>query len=229
MTTRTVLFRLHWLLGLTAGLVLALVGVTGALLSYEEALTEWANADRAFVTASDAPRLSPAALKARVEAQQPGRVVSSLALWGDPERSPRIRFANDPAMGARPPTLYLDPVDGRTLGEMRLEDTFATIRKLHRWLLLPGDGKGWGRSITGICAIALLVFLATGLYLRWPKLPYVEDLAETLPQTARTAALVVAPHHRGDLARALLRRHRPDRVVVVLRQLQERRDLAPHR
>ena len=53
---------------------------------------------------------------------------------------------------------------------MRLEDTFATIRKLHRWLLLPGDGKGWGRSITGICAIALLVFLATGLYLRWPKL-----------------------------------------------------------
>ncbi|MBO1021614.1 PepSY domain-containing protein [Methylobacterium sp. SD274] len=170
MTTRTVLFRLHWLLGLTAGLVLALVGVTGALLSYEEALTEWANADRAFVTASDAPRLSPAALKARVEAQQPGRVVSSLALWGDPERSPRIRFANDPAMGARPPTLYLDPVDGRTLGEMRLEDTFVTIRKLHRWLLLPGDGKGWGRSITGICAIALLVFLATGLYLRWPKL-----------------------------------------------------------
>ncbi|MCC0809465.1 PepSY domain-containing protein [Methylobacterium sp. W2] len=170
MTIRTVLFRLHWLLGLTAGLVLALVGVTGAMLSYEEALTEWVNGDRAFVAASDAPRLSPAALKARIEAQRPGLTVSSLTLWGDPERSPRIRFTNDAKLSARPPTLYLDPVEGRELGEMRLESAFATIRKLHRWLLLPGDGKGWGRSITGICTIALLVFLGTGLYLRWPRI-----------------------------------------------------------
>ena len=35
---RTVLFRLHWALGLTAGFVLALMGVTGALMSYEEAV-----------------------------------------------------------------------------------------------------------------------------------------------------------------------------------------------
>ncbi|WP_019904263.1 PepSY-associated TM helix domain-containing protein [Methylobacterium sp. 77] len=170
MTVRTVLFRVHWLLGLTAGLVLALVGVTGALLSYEEAVTEWANVDRAFVTVSPAPRLSPSALKARIEAQRPGLTINSLTLWGDPERSPRIRFVSDPKLEARPPTVYLDPVDGRELGEMRLEDAFATIRKLHRWLLLPGDGKGWGRSITGLCTIALLVLLATGLTLRWPRI-----------------------------------------------------------
>ncbi|GJE17969.1 PepSY-associated TM helix domain-containing protein [Methylobacterium marchantiae] len=170
MTLRTVLFRLHWLLGLSAGFVLALVGMTGALLSYEEAVTEWANADRAYVAASEAPRLSPSALLARIEAQHPGLTVNSLTLWGEPERSPRVRFVNDASLGTRPPTLYLDPVDGRDLGAMRLEGAFVTIRKLHRWLLLPGDGKGWGRSLTGISTLALLVFLATGLYLRWPKL-----------------------------------------------------------
>ncbi len=34
---RAILFRLHWALGLTAGLILAVMGATGALLSYEEA------------------------------------------------------------------------------------------------------------------------------------------------------------------------------------------------
>ncbi|PJI53116.1 peptidase, partial [Methylobacterium radiotolerans] len=43
---RTLLFRLHWALGLTAGLVLALMGLTGALMSYEEAVTAFANRDR---------------------------------------------------------------------------------------------------------------------------------------------------------------------------------------
>ena len=43
---RTLLFRLHWALGLTAGLVLAVMGLTGALMSYEEAVTAFANRDR---------------------------------------------------------------------------------------------------------------------------------------------------------------------------------------
>lgn len=30
---RSILFRLHWALGLTVGMVLAVMGVTGALLS----------------------------------------------------------------------------------------------------------------------------------------------------------------------------------------------------
>ena len=50
---RTVLFRLHWALGLTAGLVLALVGATGALMSYEEAITAFANRDRVQIAAPE--------------------------------------------------------------------------------------------------------------------------------------------------------------------------------
>lgn len=167
---RKILFRLHWILGLTAGLVLALVGVTGALMSYEEAVTDWANADRASVSPSPAPILGPEALVARLAAQRPDLTVNTLTFARDPERSPRARFAVDRRTGERPPSVYLDPVDGHARGPVRLESTFATIRDLHRWLLLPDDGKGWGRSITGASTIALLVFLATGLYLRWPRI-----------------------------------------------------------
>ncbi|KAB1077381.1 PepSY-associated TM helix domain-containing protein [Methylobacterium soli] len=167
---RTILFRLHWALGLTAGLVLALMGVTGALMSYEEAITAFADRDRAIVAVGDRPPLGPEALVARIEAQRPGLTVTALVLADDPGTSVSARFLRDPASGARPAAVYVDPQDGTVLGPSRLDPAFATVRALHRWLLIPGDGRGWGRTITGACALALLLFLATGLYLRWPRI-----------------------------------------------------------
>jgi sulfite reductase (NADPH) flavoprotein alpha-component len=40
---------------------------------------------------------------------------------------------------------------------------------LHRWLLLPGDGDGYGRWVTGAAIISLLALLMTGIVLRWPR------------------------------------------------------------
>lgn len=166
---RTVLFRLHWALGLTAGLVLALMGLTGALMSYEEAITAFANRDRLTVTAGGRQALPPSALAARIEAQA-GFPVNILTLSDDPAASVPVRFARDPATRERPPAVYADPYDGAVLGPVRLEGAFTAVRDLHRWLLLPGGSKGWGRTITGACGLALLAFLGTGLYLRWPKI-----------------------------------------------------------
>ncbi|MGH1573247.1 PepSY-associated TM helix domain-containing protein [Methylobacterium sp. P31] len=165
---RTVLFRLHWALGLTAGFVLALMGLTGALMSYEEALTGFANRDRLAVTVGDRQALPPSALAARIEAQA-GLPVDILTLSDDPAASVHVRFARDPATRERPPSVYAAPSDGAVLGPVRLEGAFTTVRDLHRWLLIPGGSKGWGRTMTGVCVLALLAFLGTGLYLRWPR------------------------------------------------------------
>ncbi|MFB0490995.1 putative iron-regulated membrane protein [Methylobacterium sp. OAE515] len=169
-TLRTLLFRLHWALGLTAGLVLALMGLTGALMSYEEAVTAFANRDRLEVTPGGRTALPPASLAARIDAQAGGRVANVLTLSDDPSASVHVRFARDPETRARPPAAYADPYDGTLLGPVRLEGAFTAVRDLHRWLLLPGGSKGWGRTITGACTLALLAFLATGLYLRWPQI-----------------------------------------------------------
>jgi sulfite reductase (NADPH) flavoprotein alpha-component len=165
---RAILFRLHWALGLTAGLVLAVMGATGALLSYEEALTGWANADRAAVTARGEP-LALSALGGRIEAQRPGQKVAAFILRDTPTASATVRFTRDPVTRQRPTPVYADPYDGTVLGEMRWANGFTTIRALHQWMLLPGDGNGWGRQVTGVCTVALLIFLATGLVLRWPQ------------------------------------------------------------
>lgn len=166
---RRILFRLHWALGLTAGLVLALMGATGALMSYEEGLIAWVNNDRTTVAVRDAQGLSPEVLMVRVATQLPGLKLEALALPSDPATSVRAIFARDPQTRERPASVYLNPYDGSVLGPVRWEEAFATIRTLHRWLLLPGGSKGWGRTITGACALAMLVFLSTGIYLRWPQ------------------------------------------------------------
>ncbi|WP_342163876.1 PepSY-associated TM helix domain-containing protein [Methylobacterium sp. SD21] len=166
---RAILFRLHWALGLTAGLILAVMGATGALLSYEEALTDWANHDRLTVATREAPPLALPDLTRRVEAQRPGQRVSRLTLQDDLTASVTIRFARDPATRQRPDSVFADPYDGAVLGPVRGEPLFDTVLALHRFLLLPGNGNGWGRQITGACAIALLVFLVTGIVLRWPQ------------------------------------------------------------
>jgi uncharacterized iron-regulated membrane protein len=165
---RAVLFQLHWLLGLGAGLILAVVGVTGALLSYEDAIGEAFDADLIRVAPRAGDPLTPDALLARFHAQRPD-TVANLTLSAEPATAAIVRLGRDPATGQRPPALYLDPYDGTVRGAARTEEAFATIRRLHRWLLLPGDGKGWGRTLTGASVVALLVLLCTGLYLRWPK------------------------------------------------------------
>lgn len=40
---KTVVFQLHWLLGITAGLVLSVMGLTGALMSFENEIVRLAN------------------------------------------------------------------------------------------------------------------------------------------------------------------------------------------
>ncbi|WP_449411458.1 PepSY-associated TM helix domain-containing protein [Methylobacterium komagatae] len=167
---RAILFRLHWALGLTAGLVLAVMGATGALLSYQEALTDWANGDRLVVSARETPPLALSALTKRIEEQNRGLRVARLTIKDEPTASVAVRFDRDANTKVRPDSVYADPYDGTVLGPMRGEALFNTVLGLHRFLLIPGDSKGWGRQITGVCAIALIIFLASGLVLRWPQI-----------------------------------------------------------
>ncbi|WP_372438857.1 PepSY domain-containing protein, partial [Pandoraea sputorum] len=64
---KKVLFQLHWFFGISAGLVLALMGVTGALYSFEEEILDAINPDVLLVEKRDAP-LPPIELVRKLEA-----------------------------------------------------------------------------------------------------------------------------------------------------------------
>ncbi|MCS3892329.1 sulfite reductase (NADPH) flavoprotein alpha-component [Bradyrhizobium japonicum USDA 38] len=165
---KAALHQIHSIAGLVLALLLALIALTGAIMSFEDEIGDYLNSGIMQVAPRQAPTLMPDELVARLKAGQDLGKVSAVTLSSDPAAAVRVRFARD-EQGARPTSLYVDPYDARVLGAPRGEEFFATVRKLHRWLLIPGDAKGWGRQITGIAALGLIVMLISGFVLRWPR------------------------------------------------------------
>ncbi|MHA6770132.1 PepSY domain-containing protein [Sphingobium ummariense] len=165
--TKRVLFQIHWFLGITAGLVLALMGVTGASMSFEDEINK-ALSPRLYAPGVPAgPDLSPDRLIARLQADNPGYYVSRLDWETARVRSHGVRLTAVEGRSRRQG--QVDRATGRWLGEPAGAGFFQMADDLHRWLALPGGSNGIGRQITGISALSLIFFALSGLYLRWPR------------------------------------------------------------
>ena len=154
---KRVLYRTHWILGLSAGLVLALVGATGAMLGFERDIVDALNPEYR-VTVRGEPQ-SPDALIARVRERWPDRAIAGYT-WNGPERVAEVRFDGREAGSAA-----IDPYDARILEVARGKAAFRSIEQLHRNLASGPVGK----QIVGASTVALFVFAITGLILRWPR------------------------------------------------------------
>jgi sulfite reductase (NADPH) flavoprotein alpha-component len=164
---KSLLRQIHLVLGLSAGLVLAVMGATGALMSFEEEVMAATSQDR-LVVVPRGEKLAPDVLIARLREARPDATIVSLEIEKAPERTTKVRLREAAGEGGGRADLYVDPYGGHILGPAHGAEFFAAVRRLHRWLLLPGNGEGPGRQITAIAAILLLVLGASGLYLRWP-------------------------------------------------------------
>ncbi|MBZ4039477.1 PepSY domain-containing protein [Novilysobacter selenitireducens] len=163
MTFRNAVFQLHWFFGITAGIVLALVGVTGAMLSFEDDLLKALNPGVMTVELRS-DRLSPQALVARVQAQRADAAIASLELSAAPDAPAVVGFA-PPEGERRGERRNVDPYTGDLLPKPRYEGFFRTTMQLHRWLVMDDVGK----QIVGASTVILIFFCISGLYLRWPR------------------------------------------------------------
>ncbi|RNF86079.1 PepSY domain-containing protein [Montanilutibacter psychrotolerans] len=171
MTLRNAIFQVHWFLGITAGLVLALVGATGAMLSFEDEILKAINPGVMTVEPKGQP-MSPRDLVERVRAQAGEDRIQSLTLSSDPADAAKVGFAarKDAPKGpmGRPPrgeTRMVDPYTGALLAKPRGEAFFSFTMKLHRWLVADKVGK----QIVGFSTVVLVFFCLSGIYLRWPR------------------------------------------------------------
>ena len=166
---RWVLFQLHWIFGITAGLVLAVVGLTGAFLSFEDDILEWMNPGVLTVAArDDAPLLTPQQLTDAVKAADPAANINAVTVAerGHPA-SVGLAAAGGQGRGRQ---ILLDPYTGAELGEPAGRAFFQFSEQLHRWLVMPGGNQGVGKIIVGVSTIILIYLVLSGLYLRWPLL-----------------------------------------------------------
>lgn len=157
------LFQLHWFFGITAGLVLALMGITGAAYSFQDEILRALNPTVLTVQKQPAGVLPPAELVRKLEATE-GKAVSML--WVESESGNAARVFFTPPPGERRGQMrYFDPYTGDYLGDAVGQDFFGLMLQLHRFLAI-GDT---GRQITGACTLILIFFCLSGLYLRWPR------------------------------------------------------------
>lgn len=162
MVLRKLIFNLHLWLGLIAGAVLSIVGVTGAMLSFEPQILQLINPG--VVTVADAEKpLPPTALLQQIRRQQSAKTVTALTIHADTDLAAEVHYAPPPGQrrGSRE---YVHPATGELLGQAGGRAFFITVMKLHRWLL-AGD---LGKQIVGASTLILIVLALSGLYLRWP-------------------------------------------------------------
>ena len=167
-SAKKIWFQLHWLIGISAGTMLVVLGLSGAIFSFHEEILDALNPGIArSISPSAQPVLEPAELLQKLQSSGETRRIDRLAFYSEPGRHPQITFA-PPAGERRGTTVFIDPHTGTVLPTQAGAAFFDWVERLHRWLLLPID---IGKPIAGSLALCLLILSFTGLYLRWPSKP----------------------------------------------------------
>ncbi|HEY7209660.1 MAG TPA: PepSY-associated TM helix domain-containing protein [Bryobacteraceae bacterium] len=162
MQPRRILFWMHLCAGVAAGVVILIMCVTGIGLAFERQINHMADqASRAAVERGPA-RLPIGKL---VEQVPDGvRGLSAITIFADPKEPAAFAFG-------RERTLFIDPYNGRYLGEgsKTSREFFAWLERWHRALGAQLRGGGPGRPIAGAANLIFLVLVLTGPVLWWPR------------------------------------------------------------
>ncbi|SFX77886.1 sulfite reductase (NADPH) flavoprotein alpha-component [Janthinobacterium lividum] len=165
-TWKQIWFQLHRFIGITAGTVLVIIGLSGATLAFKEELLDVMNPGVRHVSVETHAPLTPAQLSS-IAAAEHGQRVASITMYAQAGTAPRLFFA--PKNGQRRgESIYVHPYTGATQPALAGAEFFEWTESLHRWLLLPRDP---GRQVAGALALCLLGLALSGLYLRWPRRP----------------------------------------------------------
>ena len=165
MSLRRAIFWVHLAVGVAAAIVIIMMAVTGAFLTYEAQLNRWALRD--YRADQPPPAIVPLGLDeliARAGGEPPAGLVTSVALNRDP-REPAIVEVDEGA------TVHVDRFTGERLGDgnTRTRRFLQGVLYWHRWFALEGQYRIIGRTFTATANLGFLLLLVSGAYLWWPS------------------------------------------------------------
>jgi uncharacterized iron-regulated membrane protein len=164
MKLRTLIFWPHLIAGVTAGLVILVMSVTGVLLTYERQLIAWSDASyRSTPPASNASRLPVEELLRAVPRDHPDLAPTAITI-GSAADAPVV-------LAIQQRNLYVDAYSARVLGEgsQSVRRVMSRLRAWHRWLAIDGEGRPIARAITGWSSLLFLFIVVSGIYLWFPR------------------------------------------------------------
>lgn len=181
MTLKKVIGKIHLWLGLSSGLVVFIVAITGCIFAFEEELFNVLHRKLVYVEPPVADTVKPLQVSVLQDiahkALGGGDTVTLINIY--PERDKAWEFdvfKYDAAKSARSfwdhaglywKKVYMDPYTGKVNGVKDMQyEFFVTVRSIHQNLFIS---HAIGSFIVGTSTIIFVVLLISGLFLWWPR------------------------------------------------------------
>ena len=163
---RKIIFWMHLISGVLAGIFIFIMCVTGALLSFESNILEFAESDMRHVAApfENVQKLSVNEVLTKIQTAKPDAKPTSISIPGEENAAINISFG-------REGQAYVNPFTGEITGEgaKNWRGFFRVVEDLHRWLAFPGDGRQVGKSLNDTSNFLFLFLAISGVYIWFPR------------------------------------------------------------
>lgn len=163
---KNIWFKLHLILGLSAGFILLIVGFTGSMLSFEKEILNAINQNTYKVTVFDEGKLSTKELLEKFQEQKPQAKINAITISSFEDDSVSINVAGEGENARKGVTYYVNPYTAEILPELKGVSFFKTVENIHRRLLL----NDFGKQVVAISVVSLLVLMFSGIYIYFPRL-----------------------------------------------------------
>lgn len=165
-TFRKIIFWMHLIFGLSAGIFIFIMCVTGALLSFEKNIIQFAERDMRAVEipSENARRLPLNDLVGKVIEAKPNAKPSNITYQKDKSAAASV------ALG-REGQVFVNPYNGEITGEgaTNLRSFFGIVEDAHRWLAFSGGGRQVGKSLNDAANLLFLMLAISGVYIWFPR------------------------------------------------------------
>ena len=160
---KKILFQIHWFLVLLLASSYPLWVLQVQFILMTNKFLKWVNSDSYVVQAENTPKLTPAQLYQHFNTTQPEIKINSITIAKDPTSSSVVNIEKEGER--RDYNMMVNPYNAEILPDVKGRKLLLLIQQIHRNLTAGEVGK----QITGACALMLIYFVLSGLYLRWPK------------------------------------------------------------
>ena len=162
MTFKKITGKLHLWLGLSSGIIVCFLGITGCLLVFQKEIEKLTLPEQ-FVTAENKPYIAPSVLKANAEKSLGNsRKTISVEYEGRDKAALAYYYNADEYF-----LVFLNPYNGNVLRVKNMNrDFFRIVINGHYYLWLP---PAIGQPIVASATLIFVVMLITGIVLWWPK------------------------------------------------------------
>lgn len=160
MSFKKIILKLHLWLGLTSGIVVVWLGITGCILAFERELSNMTQ-DYRFVKKAGATYLNPNILKDSVDKYLNGKETISIEYLGTNEAA--LAYYYDSVQYYQ---IFINPYTGQVQKVKDMDDDFFRIITMGHYELWLGEP---GRMIVSIATLVFFIMMVTGIILWWPK------------------------------------------------------------